>query len=254
MGFEAEAEQFAEQGYCVFEGVLRGELLELLRAECAAFVAREDARMEAAGVDTLGISHRGRRYFANECQREAPALRKVLFSDQMAEVCRATLGPTAYFFFDQYVVKGSEGGLPFGWHQDSGYVVGNGGPVDHAPYLTCWCPLDDATAENGTVRVLPFSETPLARDWILPHERQPGTNDLIGWKGNHEGVVIEAPAGSVVAFSSRLLHTTGANRTEKMRRVYLAQYTPEAMLNPGTRQLRRNAVPLLQNGEHVTRG
>lgn len=254
MGFEAKAEQFAEQGYCVFEGVLRGELLELLRAECAAFVAREDARMDAAGVDTLGISHRGRRYFANECQREAPALRKVLFSDQMAEVCRATLGPTAYFFFDQYVVKGPEGGLPFGWHQDSGYVVGNGGPVDHAPYLTCWCPLDDATAENGTVRVLPFSETPLARDWILPHERQPGTNDLIGWKGNDEGVVIEAPAGSVVAFSSRLLHTTGANRTENMRRVYLAQYTPEVMLNPGTRQLRRNAVPVLQNGEHVTRG
>lgn len=254
MGFKAEAEQFAEQGYCVFEGALRGELLDLLRAECAAFVAREDARMDAAGVDSLGISHRGRRYFANECQREAPALRKVLFSKQMAEVCRATLGPTAYFFFDQYVVKGPEGGLPFGWHQDSGYVVGNGGPVDHAPYLTCWCPLDDATAENGTVRVLPFSEAPLARDWILPHERQPGTNDLIGWKGNDEGVVIEAPAGSVVAFSSRLLHTTGANRTEKMRRVYLAQYTPEVMLNPGTRQLRRNAVPVLQNGEHVTRG
>lgn len=252
MGFEAE--QFAEQGYCVFEGVLRGELLELLRAQCAAFVAREDARMDAAGVDTLGISHRGRRYFANECQREAPELRKVLFSEQMAEVCRATLGPDAYFFFDQYVVKGPEGGLPFGWHQDSGYVVGNGGPVDHAPYLTCWCPLDDATAENGTVRVLPFSETPLARDWILPHERQPGTNDLIGWKGNDEGVVIEAPAGSVVAFSSRLLHTTGANRTDRMRRVYLAQYTPEVMLNPGTRQLRRNAVPLLQNGEHVIHG
>jgi ectoine hydroxylase-related dioxygenase (phytanoyl-CoA dioxygenase family) len=172
----------------------------------------------------------------------------------MAEVCRATLGDNAYFFFDQYVVKGPEGGLPFGWHQDSGYVVGNGGPVDHAPYLTCWCPLDDATAQNGTVRVLPFSETPLARDWILPHERQAGTNDLVGWKGNEPGLVLEVPAGSVVAFSSHLLHTTGANQTDRMRRVYLAQYTPEVMLNPGTRQLRRNAVPLVLKGEQVTRG
>jgi hypothetical protein len=254
MGFEPQREQFAREGYAVFERALDGELLELLREQCAAFVAREDARMDAAGVDTLGISHRGKRYFANECQREDPALRRVLFSDVMADVCRATLGDNAYFFFDQYVVKGPEGGLPFGWHQDSGYVVGNGGPVDHAPYLTCWCPLDDATLDNGTVRVLPFSEVPLSRDWILPHERQPGTNDLVGWEGNDEGVVLEVPAGSIVAFSSHLLHTTGANRTDRMRRVYLAQYTPEVMLNPGTRQLRRNAVALVINGEQVTRG
>ena len=254
MGFEPQREQFAREGYAVFERALEGDMLELLREQCAAFVAREDARMDAAGVDTLGISHRGKRYFANECQREEPSLRKMLFSEGMADVCRATLGDNAYFFFDQYVVKGPEGGLPFGWHQDSGYVVGNGGPVDHAPYLTCWCPLDDATIDNGTVRVLPFSEVPLSRDWIMPHERQPGTNDLVGWKGNDEGVVLEVPAGSVVAFSSRLLHTTGANRTDRMRRVYLAQYTPEVMLNPGTRQLRRNAIPVVQNGEHVTRG
>lgn len=254
MAHDAQRKQFATEGYAVFEAVLPGELLDLLRSECEAFVAREDARMDAAGVDALGISHRGRRYFANECQREAPALRRMLFGDVMAEVCRATLGRNAYFFFDQYVVKGPEGGLPFGWHQDSGYVVGNGGPVDHAPYLTCWCPLDDATAENGTVRVLPFTKVPLSRDWILPHERQPRTNDLVGWSGDDEGVVVEAPAGSVVAFSSRLLHTTGANRTPRMRRVYLAQYTPEVMLNPGTRQLRRNAVPVLLDGERVTRG
>jgi hypothetical protein len=254
MDFKPQREQFTQDGYAVFEGVLRGEMLDLLREQCAAFVAREDALMDAAGVDTLGISHRGKRYFANECQREQPSLRRMLFSEVMANVCRATLGDSAYFFFDQYVVKGPEGGLPFGWHQDSGYVVGNGGPVDHAPYLTCWCPLDDASAENGTVRVLPFPEVPLSRDWILPHERQAGTNDLIGWKGNDEGVVLEVPAGSVVAFSSRLLHTTGANETDRMRRVYLAQYTPEVMLNPGTRQLRRNAVPLVLNGEQVTRG
>src|SRR6185369_11759239 len=91
MTYDAQKQQFAEEGYAVFEGLLRGELLDLLRDECAAFVAREDARMDAAGVDTLGISHRGKRYFANECQREQPALRRMLFSEVMADVCRATL-------------------------------------------------------------------------------------------------------------------------------------------------------------------
>jgi ectoine hydroxylase-related dioxygenase (phytanoyl-CoA dioxygenase family) len=252
MTFQNQKDHFAEHGYAVFEGLLEGEFLETLRAECGKFVAREDERMDAAGVDTLGISHRGTRYFANECQREQPSLRAILFSEQMAEVCRACLGDTAYFFFDQYVVKGPEKGLGFGWHQDSGYMVGNGGPADHTPYLTCWCPLDDTTTQNGTVRVVPFDRAPASRDAILPHMRQPATNDLIADAGNEHGVALEVSAGSVVAFSSRLLHATGANETPKMRRVYLAQYSPEAILNPGTRQLRRNAIALLQGGERVT--
>lgn len=249
MGYPAQADQFARDGYAVFENALAGPLLDLLRAECDAFVAREDARMDAARTDRLGLSHRGRRYFANECQRTAPALRTMLFSPAMAAICRATLGDTAYFFFDQYVVKGPEGGLPFSWHQDSGYVVSNGGPADHLPYLTCWCPLDDATEENGTVRVIPGSH----RGGIRPHLRDEDSNDL-AIATTDEGVTIAAKAGSVVAFSSLLLHATGANRSAAPRRVYLAQYTAEAMLDPGTRQLRRNAIAFLANGKQVTFG
>jgi len=248
MGYERQAAAFAESGYAVFEGILDEALLALLRAQCDAFVAREDSRMDLLGVDTLGISHRGKRYFANECQREQPALRQMLFSPQMAELCRATLGDTAYFFFDQYVVKGPEGGLPFSWHQDSGYVVAYGGPPDHLPYLTCWCPLDDATLDNGTVRVIPGSHL----RGLMPHTKREGSNDLAAEVDEAEAVAIEVPAGSIVAFSSRTLHATGANRTDRPRRVYLAQYTAEAMLNPGTRQLRRNAIPLVQNGRQVT--
>ncbi len=246
--FEDQSRQFADQGYALFPGILAGEALELLREECDAFVAREDARMDAAGVDSIGITHRGRRYFANECQREVPRLRSVLFGTAMAEICRATLGPDAYFFFDQYVVKGPEGGLPFSWHQDSGYVVGNGGPTDHAPYLTCWCPLDDATEANGTVRLIPGSH----RQGIIAHDRQAGSNDLVGAPADTEGLLVEAKAGDVVAFSSLTLHATGANRTDRPRRVYLAQYTSEAMLDPGTRHLRRNAIAFLRHGERVT--
>jgi ectoine hydroxylase-related dioxygenase (phytanoyl-CoA dioxygenase family) len=248
MNFAEHSRQFDESGYAVFDGALLGRPLEILRACCDDFVAREDARMDAAGTDTLGITHRGKRYFANECQREEPRLRQVLFSQIIADICRATLGETAYFFFDQYVVKGPEGGLPFSWHQDSGYVVGNGGPVDHLPYLTLWCPLDDATVANGTVRVVPGSH----RDGVIAHERLPENNDLAITVDETKAVALEVPAGSIVAFSSRILHATGANQTDRPRRVYLAQYTPEVMLNPGTRQLRRNAIALLQDGRQAT--
>lgn len=254
MPFKAQCDQFKTEGYAVFERVLEGELLEILRGQCAEMVARADAHLEALGVDSDGITHRGNRYFAGECQRVQPALRRMLFSAVMADICRATLGDDAYFFYDQYVVKGADGGMAFAWHQDSGYVVGNGGPADHAPYLTCWCPLDDATVENGTIRLLPFSRAPASRNGIVPHVRQSGSNDLVGWNGDDQGIVIEAPAGSVVAFSSLLLHASGPNHSDRTRRVYLAQYSPEVILNPGTRQLRRDAIPLLRGGRQVTIG
>jgi ectoine hydroxylase-related dioxygenase (phytanoyl-CoA dioxygenase family) len=245
--------QFVEQGYTVFDGVLDGDLLDLLRDECRHFMAREDARLDALGRDSDGITHRGRRYFAGECQRVRPRLRNVLLSDAMAAVCRETLGDTVYFFYDQYVVKGPEHGMAFSWHQDSGYMVGNGGPPDHRPYLTCWCPLDDATVENGTLRLLPFTAVPESSRRILPHERDVESHDLIGWKADEAAVMLEVSAGSVVAFSSLLLHASGANHSPQLRRVYLAQYTPEVILNPGTRQLRRDAIPFLKDGKAVTR-
>jgi hypothetical protein len=249
--YRNEAEQYATEGYTVFEGLLRGSLLEMLREQCGSCIAREDARMDALGVDSVGLTHRGKRYFAAQCQRLQPALRQLLFSPLMAEVCRATLGFDAYFFLDQFVVKGPDGGLPFAWHQDSGYVIGNGGPPDHLPYLTCWCPLDDATAENGAVRLIPFSAKPEARG-ILPHRRDTQTNDLIVDVDESKAITVEAAAGSVLALSSRMLHSTGPNPSPQLRRVYLAQYTAEVMVNPGSRHLRNNAIPVLRGGVHVT--
>ena len=248
MQFDAQSSSFREQGYAVFDRVLDEPLLALLRDRCAAFVAREDARMDAAGTDRLGLSHRGKRYFANECQREQPALRSMLFSPLMADICRATLGDDAYFFMDQYVVKGPERGMAFSWHQDSGYVAGNGGPPDHPPYLTCWCTLDDATIENGTMRVIPGSH----RGGLIAHERQEATADL-GVAMADSGVALAVPAGSIVAFSSLLLHATGANLSDHPRRVYLAQYTPRPLLNADG-HLRRNAVAFVRGGEQVTFG
>jgi len=99
---------------------------------------------------------------------------------------------------------------------------------------------------------LPFSSVPESGRKILPHQRDVESHDLIGWRADEAGVVLEVPAGSVVAFSSLLLHASGANHSPKLRRVYLAQYTPEVILNPGTRQLRRDAIPFLKDGKTVT--
>jgi ectoine hydroxylase-related dioxygenase (phytanoyl-CoA dioxygenase family) len=80
----------------------------------------------------------------------------------MVEVARAALGDTIHLFNEQFVVKAADRGLPFSWHQDSGFI-----PYRHRPHLTCWIPLDDASDANGTVHMLPYARVG-TRDVVRP--------------------------------------------------------------------------------------
>ena len=153
---------------------------------------------------------------------ESPTITEFLFGELMADVCRATLGENAFLFHEQYVVKFAEVGTKFGWHQDSGYVGHY-----HRPYLSCWCALDDMSIENGTVSVLPYSAIGMTPDDLYDHEIEMGSNDKIGYQGDNPGVPALVPAGSIVVFSSRTFHRSGPNRTSRIRRCYLAQYSAE---------------------------
>jgi ectoine hydroxylase-related dioxygenase (phytanoyl-CoA dioxygenase family) len=246
---ETHREQFKEQGYCVFEDAISEPLLSLLRTECGYFVERENRKLDALGVDVLDITHRDQRYFASFCLRERPSLARFLFGDTMESICRAFVGENAYLFYDMYVVKGANAGMKLGWHQDSGYVNANGGDVDHEPYVTCWCPLDDVDEDNGTIYVLPYGESGI-RTWV-PHVHDPETNDWVGYDGPLPGVPICTRAGSIVVFSSVTLHRSGANRTPHQRRAFLAQYSPEPVLTADGTMLWGNGVPFLRAGRSV---
>ena len=65
------------------------------------------------------------------------------------------------------------------------------------------------------------------------------------------GLAIKAPAGSVVAFSSYNLHCSGANSTERMRRVYLPQYVAAPLTHSRTGERFNLAVPFLNKGRNV---
>lgn len=218
---DEQKRQYEEEGYFILERVIPDEHVALLREECQRYIDKMDAEMDREGVEKKGLNHKGKRYFiANYREDKNPRLAEFLFSPLMREVCRATLGPEFYLFLEQYVVKAAEKGMKFSWHQDSGYI---GHP--HLPYLTCWCTLDDVNEENGTVYLLPYSRAG-SRD-VIPHVLDPETNDKVGYFGDDPGIPVIVPAGSIACFSSTVFHRSGFNNTDRMRRVYLAQYSAE---------------------------
>lgn len=241
---DAQREQYRREGYFILEGVIPEAVLDGLREECGRLLAERDARMEAKGITTDGISHYRQRYFISNEWRTSQAIGDFLFSDLMAGIARATLGEDVYLFNEQYVVKAAERGMKFAWHQDSGYIGHY-----HRPYLSCWCSLDDMTIENGTVYVLPYGRAGMQPDDLFDHRVEDNSNDKVGYHGDDPGVAALVPAGSIVAFSSRTFHRSGPNTTDRMRRVYLAQYSAEPIMNKSGDDYWNQAIPLLLKGE-----
>jgi hypothetical protein len=246
---QAQRELYKKEGYMILPGVIPADLLTMLREECSYYLGYYDSLMDTKGVQSEGISHRGKRYFINNRYRLSNRLWEFIFSPLMAEVAQATVGPDAYLFHEQWVVKGAEQGMKFSWHQDSGYVKWYDHTTQHKPYVTCWCTLDDVSEKNGTVYILPHSRAG-TRDKIIDHIKEEGSNDLIGYTGNDPGDPLIVPAGSIVAFDSYLLHRSGPNTTNRMRRIYLPQYSAAPIKRPDGKPWAM-ATPFLQGGKNI---
>ena len=115
------------------------------------------------------------------------------------------------FYADAAGSPGTE--APFPWHQDNGYNF-----VEPQCYMTCWIALTDATKESGCPWVVPeIHRMGTLEHWTTPlgyrclEENPPGAEP------------IEAPAGSIVVFTSLTPHATGANRTRGPRKAYIVQ-------------------------------
>ena len=243
--------QYEIDGYFILESIIPADHLELLQSECQHAVDQVHAKMDRQGTDILGINHRGNRYFCGQPSCAHPSLKAFIFSDLMAEICRATIGNHAYFHNDQYVVKkgqpGMKSGMKFSWHQDSAYVQAKVGK--HPEHITCWCALDDMTDKNGTTYILPISR--YGNRKLADHVTEKKSNDRVGYFGNDPGDPVIVPSGSIAVFSSLTFHRSGPNVTGRERRAYLTQYSPAPIVNAPGAHPQYYAEPFLVDGTSV---
>lgn len=248
---DEQVAHFHDRGFFTLPNALDPGSLEHLRNYSATAIERIHREMDEAGTDTVRISHRHKRYFIPGTYREHPESYAFFFGPLMEQICRRTLGGTAKFFNDQYVIKSAEKGAHFGWHQDSGYIG-----YDHEPYITCWVTLDDVNEENGTVYLLPYDEIGIRSR--VRHIRDPEWNDQVGYFGPNPGTPVILPAGSVAVFSSVCFHRSGPNTTKAQRRVMVCQYTKDGIKNPWTGGQfggpLGSAIPFLEDGKRVDPG
>ena len=236
---------YQREGFILLPQVIPPPLLGLLRDGAQASMDATNAEMDAKGTDVLGINQRHSRYFSCHPSATNRRLYDFIYSPLMEGISRQLLGDTVHVFWEQYVIKGAENGMSFSWHQDSGYV---GAETPHKPYLTCWCALDDMSEANGTAYILPQSRAGIRSR--VEHIPDPQTNDLVGYFGSDPGDPVLCPAGSIALFNSVTFHRSGWNRTSRMRRVYLIQYSHKPIMRQDGQPWGRTE-PFLVNGQRI---
>lgn len=237
-----ELSRFEREGYLVLERVLPPDLLDALRAEADHALTWHEAEIEAQKtVDRL--NYVGEHYFIPGRSRERPVLAEYLRGDLMLEFCRELLGNDAYLFIELFILKLPQNRVPFGWHQDHGYVDAYG-YGHYPPNLSIWTALDDMTAENGALEALAFSSRRF--DSVPPHEQDEHGNFVADF-GADSGTLLPVPAGSLILMSGLLPHRSGLNASGAIRRAYLCQFSPQPIVDDRGEPIQM-AVPLLREG------
>jgi phytanoyl-CoA hydroxylase len=121
-------------------------------------------------------------------------------------------------------------GLPGqAWHQDERYI-----PTRDRSLVGAWIALEEATAENGCLSVLPASHRSgylwPTRDHGRPEEFD-FADESYGFDESGE-VFVEVEAGSVVFLNGYLLHRSARNRSNRSRRALVNHYCNAYSLLP----------------------
>ena len=237
MNFSQFKDTYQKNGYCVIPDALSESELSELRT-VVDILLQETPQDGGGKFHDIGLGEARR--FLRHRHDDFPKLKNFLFSENMYALVSTFIGSRCYLFNEQFVVKGAQTGAGFAWHQDSAYV---GFP--HKPYLTAWIALDDTVIDNGCLYVLPKA---LGQGTIIePHHWDTCGKELVGYHGDDPGIGIECRSGTIVAFSSLLLHRSGPNITQQRRRAYICQYAPEVIVDPATKLPKHFSKPLISN-------
>ncbi len=205
----AQVAHFQEQGYVAVP--------DFWTAREAAAMQAETERLKREGllrnVATEGDGRTQARSRANlqicPVSPKSEFFRAMPFAPKVVEAVGRLIGDPVLLRLDQIFLKPARHGAGTNWHQDNAYFQ----IPDPMQGVALWTAVHEATAANGTMRVIPGSfRTPYehARDGDSDHH-------IRCYPPEEEAVLVELPAGGALFFAYGVAHATGANETDRER-------------------------------------
>jgi ectoine hydroxylase-related dioxygenase (phytanoyl-CoA dioxygenase family) len=241
--------QFHRDGYLRFGRVIDREEVARLRAALERTIARELEREDAADLPpefAYGHDRKGKERAEGQVRaihqfvnmwKVVPEYREVLHNPQITGAVRDLMGADRIrLWHDQVISKPPGDNAHFSCHHDFYFW-----PLDRPTMITCWLALDDATAANGCMHVLPGShrdprfqpaDCDLSADiGLSPAPLEPGApgslyDEVRTWMPERAKPV-ELKAGECMFHHCLNYHMTPRNTTGRQRRAFVMIFMPD---------------------------
>jgi ectoine hydroxylase-related dioxygenase (phytanoyl-CoA dioxygenase family) len=204
---EEMKEQYDKIGYVVCENLFSQKEVQALKEEARRVLDEVEKEQDAdpwkIGV-YVGMTARSKLFKDAAVQKE------------LVDILRQINGPRLEFLSDKIVYKNGKRDLPSPWHQDWPYWKG-------CHKVSVWVALDDATIENGCLKVIPGSHL----KGILKHESHgDGFSNQMKKEeiDEDQAVAVEVKAGTAIIFHDLLLHASYPNTSRKDRWALISTY------------------------------
>jgi len=222
---DAQIASYHRDGYLAVPRLIDAARVEALRRVTDAFVERSRAVTTSDAIYDLDPRH----------SAAAPVLRRIKnpadndalyhwlgLESPIVDVVTELLGPSIRFHHSKLNLKGSHLGAPVEVHQDAAFY-----PHSNDDVLAVGLLLDDATAENGAMSVLPGSHRGPIHTHFDPQGRFVGCmrDEDIARLERSRAVLLALPAGSVHIHHYRLVHWSAPNTSAGDRRLLINSYT-----------------------------
>ena len=221
---DAQVQSYQRDGYLAVRGVLDATQIGTLRRVTEALVERSRAVTKSDALFDLDPRHTAAQPVLRRIKNPAdndPLYRWVTFESPIPDIVAQLLGPAVRFHHSKLNMKGSLIGAAVEFHQDAAFY-----PHSNDDVLAVGLLLDDATADNGAMAVLPGSH----RGPIYTHYDGQGRfvgcmrPDDVERLDTSRAVLLELPAGSIHIHHYRLVHWSAPNTSTRERRLLINSY------------------------------
>jgi hypothetical protein len=223
---EEQARFWEENGYLVLPGVLAPGEVETLRVSVEALEAqagRPGGKSDRFQFKVFESEGRRVQQVAepHELGGEWLALAR---HPRLLDFVEDLLGPNIQLYYSMLMLKAPREGFAAPWHQDFAFF-----PHGRADLLACMVAIDDATPENGCLRVVPGSH----RLGLQNHYKGGEftgvlQGDTAAFDAPEGHVALSVRAGGAILWHALTLHGSQPNRSELPRRAVVLEYKKPA--------------------------
>jgi len=215
---------YHRDGYLAVPRLIDAERVAELRRVTDVFVDRSRGIARSDAVFDVDPRHSATAPIVRRIKNPAdhdPLYAWVALESPILDIVTELLGPSIRFHHSKLNLKGGRVGAPVEVHQDAAFY-----PHSNDDVLAVGLLLDDATADNGAMAVLPGSHQGL----IYTHFDKQGhfvggmRDDDIARLDRSRGVLPTLPAGSIHIHHYRLVHWSAPNTSAGDRRLLINAY------------------------------